>query len=295
MSISTIIGIVAVIVSILSIVFAIYYAHRNRKIKLLAYDISGTVPIARAVSPEKDYNLSVVFQHQGKPEERLDSVYVRFLRFANLGRESIRKDDIAPANPLRISVEGVRTLDITLSGVSRSVNRVALTKQHISEDNYSANITFDYLDHKDGAVIEILTVGGKGTPVIYGDIIGIPSGIRKVDNVSSSSTRLLSGIGTILAILLIISAFVISFFVFYWVTGAWTNVWLLVLPFLALFIPSIIIAIPMILWTEVHKKFPSPLELPKWFQSLTLFHEHSRIVPDSPDLTDNGFPHIESS
>lgn len=294
MSISTIIGIVAVIAAIAGIVFAVYYARQNRKIKLLAYDISGTVPLARAVSPEKDYNLSVIFQHHGQPEERLDSVYVRFLRFVNLGRESIRKDDIAPANPLRISVEGVRTLDITLSGVSRSVNRVALTKQSISEDNYSANITFDYLDHKDGAVIKILTVGGEGTPVIYGDIIGIPSGIKNVDDVSSRNTSLLSGIGTILIVLLFLSAFVLSFFVFYWVTGAWTNVWLLMLPFLALVIPSIIIAIPMVVWEEMHKKFPSTLALPKWFQSLSLSHERLRMNSDSPDLTDDYSPPIDS-
>jgi len=294
MSISTIIGIVAVIASIAGILFAIYNARHNRKIKLLAYDISGTVPLARAVSPEKDYNLSVIFQHHGKPEERLDSVYVRFLRFANLGRESIRKDDIAPANPLRISVEGVRTLDITLSGVSRSVNRVALTKQSISEDNYSANITFDYLDNKDGAVIKILTVGGEGTPVIYGDIIGIPSGIKKVDDVSSRNTSLLSGIRTILILLLFLSAFVLSVFAFYWVTGAWTNVWLLMLPFLAFVIPSIIIAIPMILWEDMHKKFPIPLALPKWFQSLSLSHEYFRMRSDSPDLTDDHSPPINS-
>lgn len=263
-----IVGLITGMASVAGLIYAVLLARKNRKIKLLAYDVTGIVPLARAVSPEKEYKLFVTYEQRGQPQEKLDSVYVRFLRFANFGKESIRRDDIAPVNPIQISIEGTRTLDIALSGITRPVNNVDLINQTLSKDSASANITFDYLDHEDGAVLKILTVGGGGTARLTGDIIGAPEGIKRVDEISSRSGRVLNKAGKFIAVIFFISAFSLSFFAFYWVTGAWTNVWLLVLPFLALIIPTVILFATMILWDEMQPSIPHTLALPKWFGAL---------------------------
>src|SRR4030042_3979062 len=120
-----------------------------------------------------------MFQRAGLEEERIESVFVRFLRFANLGREPIRRDDIAPANPIKVVIEGTRTLDIALEGITRSVNKAAISGQVLSENLSCANISFDFLDYKDGALIKVLTVSGNNELKLSGDVIGMPEGIKK--------------------------------------------------------------------------------------------------------------------
>ena len=115
MSILGIIGIVGGVIGVLGIIYTIYYGRRSQREKFLMYEISPPIALAQAFSPEDDYKLSVLFQRKGEPEEKIESVFTTFLKFANLGKEPIRGTDIAPANPLRVNIEGTRTLDILSS------------------------------------------------------------------------------------------------------------------------------------------------------------------------------------
>ena len=258
---------VAALASIGGFVFAISYARKSRRIRLLAYETLEPVALATAYSPEDDYKLAVTYQRKGLQEERLESVFTRFLRFANLGREPIRREDITRLNPLKIKIEGVRTLDIALASITRRVNNLAITNQSLSENSAYADITFDYLDYKDGALIKILTVGGEGTVILSGDIIGMPDGIKNIDEVSSEST--LNKISPWFAGLFVLASLIVSVFSFYWVTGSWDNVWLLALPFVALIIPTIIILIvASTIWPSGRPSFPRSLNLPDWFHFL---------------------------
>lgn len=269
MSILEAIYIVAGLASVGGFVYALYYARKSRKMKSLIYETLSSVPLATAYSPEDDYNLAVTYQRKGFQEERFESVFTRFLRFANLGREPIRREDITRANPIRIKVEGVRTLDIALAGVTRTVNNVEITNQSLSENSASADLTFDYLDYKDGGLVKILTVTGEGTAILKGDVIGMPDGIKNVGETSSESR--LSKIGKWLAGLFVASSFAISIISYYWVTGSWENVWLVVLPLIALIVPLIIVAlVATTIWPSGRPSFPSSLSLPRWFYSLRL-------------------------
>jgi hypothetical protein len=260
-------GIVGGLASIAGLIYAIYIARKSQRVKLLIYDASPPVALASAVSPEDDYELAVIFRPKGGHEERIESVHVRFLRFANLGREPVRRDDIAPSNPLRVEVAGVRTLDISLTATSREVCRVELTKQTYAAENASAEIAFDFLDYRDGAVVKILTVGRKGSTALHGDIIGMPEGIRRVDQLRPKA--LLAKMGCALAASFELASVASVPFIFHWVTGAWTHVWLLILPFVALFAPAIIIAIiASTVWPEGNLSFPDNLELPGWARRL---------------------------
>lgn len=276
MSILDSIYLVAGLASIGGFSYAIYYARKSRKIKALVYETLSPVPLATAYSPEDDYKLAVTYQRKRGKEERFESVFTRFLRFANLGRESIRREDITPANPIKIKIEGVRTLDITLAGVSRKVNNIKITNQFLRKNSTSAKLTFDYLDYKDGGLIKILTVTGEGAATLTGDVIGMPGGIKNVEETGSESW--LGKIGRWLAVLFVSSSFIISIVSYYWVTGSWQYAWLFILPFIALIIPLIfVLVVAATVWPSGRPSFPASLKLPDWFRSLELFHYRSVI------------------
>lgn len=285
------IGLVSGVASIAGFIYALYYARSSRRIKLLSYEVSPPVALATAVSPEDNYSLSVIFQRAGESEERIGSVYVRYLKMANLGREPIRGEDIAPANPLRVFSKGVRVLDISLTSVTREVNRLALQEEATSSDESSTKITFDFLDHMDGALLKILTVGGKGTIRLAGDIIGMPEGIKSAGDLRNFS--LLDGLGCLLSALLELSALVMAGMVFYWVTGSWTKIWLLALPLVALIVPILIIAlVGSTLWPESKPLFPKNLTAPRWFHRLQMrqYHHHHRLAPEIADVVEEEHP-----
>lgn len=290
------IGLIGGLASIAGLLYVIYYARKNRREKLLVYDTSSSVPLATAQSPEDDYELSVTFQRKGQEEERILSANVQFLRFANIGKEPIRRTDIAPANPLRINVDRGRTLDISLSGTSRSVTRVEVSNIKLGAEHSHADVTFDFLDFEDGGVIKILTEGGKAKLTLRGDIIGMPDGVRKSDEIRSLG--FLNKIGYTLGGMFQLSALILAVFAYRWITGSWAHIWMLTLPFVALFLPAIIIAIiAATIWPDSEVSLPATLGLPRWFRRLpyyrmfrdpeareAMFYGGSELVEDEPDF-----------
>jgi hypothetical protein len=269
------IGLIGGVASVAGLLYAINYARRSRRVKMLVYDTSLSVPLATAQSPEDEYSLSVIFQRKDKAEERIASAHVQFLRFANLGKEPVRRSDIAPANPLRVNVDGVRTLDIALSHASRPVARVDIAGVCLGKEHSHADLTFDFLDFQDGGVVKILTEGGRGKITISGDIIGMPEGIRRCDEIHPLG--LLNKIGGVLVGLLMISALILVPFEYRWITGSWQHVWVLTLPFFAIIFPGVIIAIvASTLWPSEKVPLPNTLALPRWFTRLPMyiFHHH---------------------
>lgn len=264
MDIPEIVAMVFGIIGIIGIVYTVYYGKKTLKKKLLAYENSMAIPLAQAFSPEADYKLSVLFQRKGSGEERIESVYTTFLKFASLGKESIRGNDIAPASPIKINIEGTRTLDIQIAGITRKVNNVSLRNQVMEQERASAEVYFDFLDNKDGALIKVLTVGNKGKISLSGDIIGMPEGIKSVEDASSSSLEGVSLSGWAAVIAMIIAFSLMALF-FYWVIGSWTKVWLIVVPFIVLIV---VIAGSFFIhsWfvTRGRPSFPKSLDLPKW-------------------------------
>jgi hypothetical protein len=258
------------IIGIIGLVYTVYYGKKALKKKFLAYQNSVAIPLAQAFSPEADYELSVLFQRKGSGEERIKSVYTTFLKFANLGKEPIRGNDIAPANPIKINIEGARTLDIQIAGITREVNNVSLRNQVMEREKASAEVRFDFLDNKDGALIKVLTVGNKGKISLSGDIIGMPEGIKNVGDASSSSEDA-SITGWSAAVLMIIACSLMVL-IFYWVIGSWTKVWLVVVPFIV-FALVIVPAFFIQSWfvTRRRPSFPKSLDLPKWCRSLLIY------------------------
>ena len=265
------IAIVFGVIGLFGLMYTIYYGRRGIKKKLLVYEIARPIAIAQAFSPEDDYKLSVLFQRKGSPAEKIESVFTTFLKFANLGKEPIRGSDIAPANPVKINIEGTRTLDIQIAGITRKVNNVILKNQIMKAKRASGNVHFDFLDYQDGGLIKILTVGNKGKISLSGDIIGMPEGIK---NVEESSPK--KGVGIIdsvwFALSILFAGLILSGFIYYWVTGTWRNVWLLLVPLgiLVLLIATMVI-IESWSWPRARPSFPTSLDLPKWCRSFRYY------------------------
>jgi hypothetical protein len=266
MNIGLIIGVVGGVVGAVGIIYTVYYGRRSQRKKLMVYEVSKAVALAQAFSPEGDYKLSVLFQRKGSVEERIESVYTRFLKFANLGKESIRGSDIAPGNPLRVIVKGDRVLDIQLAGVTRNVNNVSLTNQVLGDKGGSADISFDFLDCKDGGLIKILSVGNQGGLALEGDIIGMPEGINNIDNLRQRvNARNITG-RLSLAAGLIVASLILSVFIGYWRIGNWGDTWLIFVPFGVFVILTILFVIgaEIVLALRGGLSFPSSLAVPRW-------------------------------
>lgn len=88
--------------------------------------------------------------YNDKTVERLTKLIIVFW---NDGSAVLDKNDIAESDPLKLSFDG-EVLDARLLRQTKSVNQFRVTLDETY--NNLANITFDYLDPKDGAVIEIL-------------------------------------------------------------------------------------------------------------------------------------------
>ncbi len=123
-------------------------------------------------------------------------------------------------------------------------------------------------------VIKIVTVGSQGSVSLEGAVIGMPDGIKRVDELRSLG--FLNKLGCGLAALIEIAAVGSVPFIFFWITGSWANVWLLILPFVALFVPAIMLAIvAATIWPNSSPELPSSLSLPSWAHRLEFMRYHA--------------------
>lgn len=166
MGVIAIIGVAVGVIGVAGTVYTVYSGRRNQRKKLLVYEISDPIALAQAYSPEDDYKLSVLFERKGSTAEKIESVFTTFLKFANLGKEPIRGNDIAQSNPIK-------------------VNNVSLKNQVMGDEKTSVDVDFEFLDYQDGALIKILSVGDEGEISLAGDIIGMTEGIKNIDEIKS--------------------------------------------------------------------------------------------------------------
>jgi hypothetical protein len=119
----------------------------------------------RVVAGDPKRGIEVTFRG-----ERVPVVSRTLVAVWNDGREPIRQVDVPNSAPLTIHVDGAdRILDMTIVAVTRPEigfhARVEPPRQVV--------LSFDHLDHKDGATVEILHTGPNPYRVgLTGDVIG---------------------------------------------------------------------------------------------------------------------------
>jgi hypothetical protein len=252
--------------------------------------------VATAGSPDRDYSLSIHYRAANSDQEEvIEAAFMWYVRLANFGKEPIRREDLAPANPLRVEVEGMRTLDIGFATAGRDVTQVRLTEPEILEDRAVARIEFDFLDYHDGAVVRVLGTGPRAELRVVGDIIGMPSGIVCLDETPTKTWWAKVGFG--LWILAEVLAFAAGAAVIHKVTGSWSDVWLLAVPVAAFFLP-VFLALALGDWwppRAPRRKFPDRLALPRWLgpfrhvafmQDGDMMHFMPRVDPVADEATE---------
>lgn len=116
---------------------------------------------------------SIVVQYDGMSIPRLTKTT---LIIWNSGETTVSGTDIVAKDPLRLRVgnDGV-ILSTSILKISREVNDfkvVSPSKDAMNE----AHFTFDFLDQKDGVVVEILHTSTNRKPFIKGTLKGLPEG-----------------------------------------------------------------------------------------------------------------------
>lgn len=103
-------------------------------------------------------------------QKKIENLTITNIAFWNAGRETIRKEDIAKADPLKIVVnDKYEILDSEVIKMTNDANLV----EAIKENNKSFIITFDYLDKGEGAVIRVIHTGQLLKDIDFiGKIIG---------------------------------------------------------------------------------------------------------------------------
>lgn len=139
------------ILSIFSVLFAIYEYFKNRKFKELVYSKSNFSVVENG---EKSMS-KIAIMYDG---EEVDNVAVSKFAIWNNGTESIEKSHFVPEQNIKIKAKnGAKILDVRIIGVTDEDNKFSVTLDSES----MATVDFDYAAHKDGCVIQLVHTGGK--------------------------------------------------------------------------------------------------------------------------------------
>ena len=150
-------------------VFIVYF--KTKKARRPCYAVSSYNIFTDVVSEVESLEVS----YAGKQVGSLTSTKVLFW---NKGRETIRKDDLAPSDTLKLETEGeVRILDAKILHQKNPANRFHVpTPLHTS----MLPLAFDFVDRDEGVVIQLLHTGRSSMDIrLTGTVMGAGSPIRK--------------------------------------------------------------------------------------------------------------------
>ena len=157
-------GILGFSFSFISIIIAIIFYFKSRKLKEVMYSIQ--INKLFDDSTRKIPQLQVFFNNKV-----INRLTASKLALWNSGTTTISKSDIAKASPLQLKLKkDFEILDIKNIYSSHSGNNV---KCLFEKSGNSIKISFDYLDRKEGAVIQILHTSDNPEPLeMEGHLIG---------------------------------------------------------------------------------------------------------------------------
>jgi len=187
MQTDTIIGIIIGMIGVaIGILASYYFYRRSLRVKEPTWAIRTTNIIQGYSSKFND--LQVIYKG-----ENIENLTVSRIIFWNEGAETIDRQDILTANQVRIvALEGIKLLDVKLLASNNPSSQFSV--QHAA-DKGCAYFNFDYLDQKQGAVVQVVHNGISSKDVdVTGDIKGVRTLRRKIAYTESPSVRL--GIGS---------------------------------------------------------------------------------------------------
>jgi hypothetical protein len=162
-----------VILGVLGVVAAIGAAWWFGRGPRLVMQVSGTTLIS---APKNDH-IKVLYDNSEVPKVTQSLIWLW-----REGRGTVRGTDVISNDPVAVNVpSGTRILDASILAQTKDTNRVKIVRDPITETR--AVVAFEYLDPRQGAVIEVLHTGEEpGATTISGTIMGIPKGITRAES-----------------------------------------------------------------------------------------------------------------
>ena len=153
--------------SILGLVLAVIFYSKSKREKIPCFDYSTRVIIDGLTSVLDELDVSF----RGVSQRRVTLTKVLFW---NEGRETINNSDLVDLNPLRIVLpSNSLILDCQIVAYSSLENKFNLGCQRAEGDKVEFDVLFDFADHKDFVVVQIVHTGDEHISVkIEGKIKG---------------------------------------------------------------------------------------------------------------------------
>lgn len=158
------IGLVSLVLAILSISLAILFYIKGKKAKKPRYAFRSTNLVEDFVSKLD----SLEMKYKGSEIRNL--TVTKFV-FWNNGKDSIRNSDIATTDTLRIEISNdFQILDAKIISQKKISNKFSI---NLNQDKTAVEITFEYIDKHDGAILQFLHTGTVSEDLEFkGTIIG---------------------------------------------------------------------------------------------------------------------------
>ena len=157
-NLSTIVGVIA-----LAVAYVFY--RKSRRSKEPCWSVRNNVLVEGYSS--KIHELDIRFK-----SKQVENLSIARIAFWNQGAETIDRHDIETVNPLRIEAnERIEILDVSVSLTNSSSSQF---ETKLASDRKSARLGFDYLDKRQGAIVQAIHTGIKESDIqIVGDIKGV--------------------------------------------------------------------------------------------------------------------------
>lgn len=166
---SPLVSILSLVLAVVGILLAAVFFIKSRRIKKARYSINNRTVIE--TSGSEITGLQV--QYDGNQQDRIT---VSKVGIWNCGTEPIRPPDIATSCPLLIQVHpGADVLAADVIYTTEEANQFHLDAITPADGDMPTSIpfSFEFLDRKDGAVVQIVHTGPQSHPIsITGKLIG---------------------------------------------------------------------------------------------------------------------------
>jgi len=161
--------VLSAIITFASLIVAIIFYYRGRKVKKAKTAIRSINLFKEAA--DKIDGLEITYS-----KTPVSNLTITKLAIWNDGNETINGNDIAPADPLLIKIKGdYIILETKLIYTKNESNVLAL---HEIENGKQIAVTLDYLDKNDGGVIQILHTGYSSSDI---EFTGTIKGVGKIN------------------------------------------------------------------------------------------------------------------
>ena len=188
-------GLILSIIGAIGVLLTIYFYFRSKPLVKLSYRVKHSILIA-----EQNSRLpgEIKITYNGFPITELKRTHVTLW---NSGRQAIRRSDIVTKSPLRVEIPNMETHILR----AQIIKRVLLENDvHIRDSrDHGFRIDFEYLEPSHGVTIEILYKGSAEHLFPTGQIVNMPSGLRRVSSEDTAAPYLWLVIPSFFGLLLI--------------------------------------------------------------------------------------------